>query len=232
MTASMQPKSDGVPKWSTPRSVTSRASGSAASSWSARPGEVPVAQHEQHWQGDRGQIGQGQRRVRRAQVARDRVPVVARGGGQPPEQARRRVVRFGAGLEPRRDARPLPAAGPGAAIADAEQRDLAEPARFRRGRGEQRLTAGREAHRVDLGVVADRGQDRRRAAGLGRVLGRVGAVPRQVHADHGAPLVGQYVDPAGRSPVVLERRRETVHEQYRVIVHAATITSPAPGGAR
>ena len=62
--------------------------------------------------------------------------------------------------------------------------------------------AGGEAHRVNLGMVPDRGQDRRGRADLGRVLSRVRAVPGQVHPDHLAPLAGEDVaaQPVARQP--------------------------------
>ena len=60
----MQPKSFGVAKWSTLRSVTSRASGSASTSGSAGPGEVLVAEDDEHRDLDGGQPFGGERRSR------------------------------------------------------------------------------------------------------------------------------------------------------------------------
>ena len=54
--ASMKANDSGVAKWSTLRSETSLASGSAGRQAVARGREVAVAQHHQDRAGDRGQL--------------------------------------------------------------------------------------------------------------------------------------------------------------------------------
>ena len=113
-------------------------------------------------------------------------------------------------------------------IAHAEQHHPAEPAGLATDRRGQQLRPGREpdrVHRFELAQPGQQGGDQLVAVFHGHP--GVDAVPGQLERDGPAPLVGQQVEPAAATPIVLERRTGPVHQQHRWLLGGLISTAGA-----
>ena len=224
----MKPNDSGVAKWSVLRSTTRRASGSDSASWSAGPGEVAVADDDEHRALDDLQLlgrehalvgpphhgGERERGRCRAASAYwpNRRPSLSSGSPVPSTPARIRLAALVVALEQ--------------VAPDARQHDALEQLGPAGGQAQRRDRAEREADDVDRPVGQGVGDARRHVGVLGRVV-RLGglAVAEQVDADDLAAGVGEQLGEPALAPRRLERPAPPVDEDDRrsVVRHARTV---------
>ena len=223
----MKRKSLGVPKWSQPRSGHEPGVRQRLQQRVGRPDEILVSEDHQHREVDPGQIGGVERSGSagacrrpgppgrfRAPERRWRRPGPRR--GRPPAVSPTSMARAAASGSPppRNRLAPTP-----------PTTSRPKPTRIGRGNPQEQVGAHRKTDGVDRS---------RRRQGLddvllemsvgGGIVGFLGfAVPEQVHPDDLVALLLQEVDPAGLTPVALERRGEAMDQQDGEIGHRGRV---------
>ena len=192
----MKSKDLGVAKWSTPRRITRRALGEGLDQLVAGEGEILVAQHHQHGQGDPGQavgVKSGAAGQQRGQSLPVGLGIVGQGG----EVERLGVLGVGLAGDSLRDHAAVVLIPLEQILAHPGHHQLVEPLGRPGGDGQKGVGPQREPDGVDglLGEVVDH-VPLEAGVSLGLVGLGGGAVAHEVDADHFPVGVGQEIEPA------------------------------------